>query len=436
MKKRHFAVLAACMALTGCSQPAQTNAPAETTTAAAPAETTKAAETPEETTAAETSAETPASGGTYTPGTYEGEADGFGGSIKVSAEVDAEKILSVTVLSHSETDGIGSKAIESLPGAIVEAQSTEVEAVSGATLSSTGIKNAVQKALNAASGNEEANAALDERPATLFDEGWSVKPEYGIVKGNYFKESQIFRQGHTGTQEVVTSDEGELLMVEFNETGRPNYYTRLYQDQGKRLSEYNFTMGERKGVAFIQGVLAAEQQMFGNESLTDEIDCVSGASNSVQQSMIPMAAVIAEKLEGGSTQKYYSIAEDLGGGLSGKLDIVVENGKIIDCRYDEIFADSPEEIEDESLKPFYRTSKYYSIYYEEPSRIGFNVQMDALNDKVVETQDLFDLTDLPAIEDTGDYKTSGFTLRNTAWDNYLALAEKLHEEMVADGVLD
>ena len=47
MKKRHFAVLAACMALTGCSQPAQTNAPAETTTAAAPAETTKAAETPE-----------------------------------------------------------------------------------------------------------------------------------------------------------------------------------------------------------------------------------------------------------------------------------------------------------------------------------------------------------------------------------------------------
>ena len=39
MKKRHFAVLAACMALTGCSQPAQTNAPAETTTAAAPAET-------------------------------------------------------------------------------------------------------------------------------------------------------------------------------------------------------------------------------------------------------------------------------------------------------------------------------------------------------------------------------------------------------------
>lgn len=67
-----------------------------------------------------------------------------------------------------------------MPGAIVEKQSTEVDFVSGATLSSNGIRNAVQKALNIASGNEEANEALDEKPATLFDEGWSVKPEYGI----------------------------------------------------------------------------------------------------------------------------------------------------------------------------------------------------------------------------------------------------------------
>ena len=62
----------------------------------------------------------------------------------------------------------------------------------------------------------------------------------------------------------------------------------------------------------------------------------------------------------------------------------MENGKIIDCRYDEIFADHPDQIEDVSLKPFYRQSKYQSMMFEEPSRIGFNVQMDALNDYVVE----------------------------------------------------
>lgn len=61
--------------------------------------------------------------------------------------------------------------------------------------------------------------------------------------------------------------------------------------------------------------------------------------------------------------------------------------------------------------------------------------MDELNNKVVETQDMLDLTGLPAIEDTGDYKSSGYTKRNTAWDNYLKLAEKLLNEMKADNVL-
>ncbi|MDZ7543608.1 FMN-binding protein, partial [Clostridium perfringens] len=83
----------------------------------------------------------------------------------------------------------------------------------------------------------------------------------------------------------------------------------------------------------------------------------------------------------------------------------------------------------------YRQSKYESVDYDEPSRIGFNVQMDELKKKVLETQDMLDLTGLPAIEDSGDYGKSGYTTRNTAWDNYLELAEKLLAEMKADGVL-
>lgn len=382
-----------------------------------------------------TPGESPAAG-IYKPGIYTAESEGYGGPIQVSVEVSESSILSVKVVSNAETEGVGSKAVESLPGLIQEKQSAEVDDVSNATVSSTAIKKAVTKALNIASGNEQANAQVDEKEPTLYDEGWSIKPAYGILKGTYFREEEVFRQGHTGILEVVTGDDGALLMVEFNETGRPNYYTRIYQGQNKRMSEYNFTMGESKGVALIQGILAVEQQIIKNQSLTAAVDTVSGASNSVQQAMLPMAEKISARLEAGSAQKYYSIAEDIGGGLSGKLEVVVEDGKIVYCHYDEIFGDNPEDIEDEGLKQYYRTSKYDSIYYEEPSRIGFNIQMDALNDKVTETQDMFDLTGLPAIEDSGDYKTSGFTLRNTAWDNYLALAEKLHTEMVQDGVLN
>ncbi|MGL4337472.1 MAG: hypothetical protein ACRCST_11335 [Turicibacter sp.] len=267
------------------------------------------------------------------------------------------------------------------------------------------------------------------------DLDWNATPELGIVKGDYFKEEELFRQGHLATLEVVVND-GEFVAIEFNETTRPNYYIKYYQDVPKRLSEYNFSMGEAKGAAWIQGVLGVEKQMLETQSLTGEFDIVTGASNSVNQAMLPLAEKVVSQLDKTSTQKFYSIAEDLGGGLTGYLKVVIdEEGQIISCRYDEIFAATPDQIEDPALKKHYRTSKYESVEYSEPSRIGFNVQMDALNEKVVETQNMLDLTGLPAIEATGDYGKSGYTERNTAWDNYLALAEKLLTEMKNDGVI-
>lgn len=263
---------------------------------------------------------------------------------------------------------------------------------------------------------------------------WDAKPKLGVIKGDYYKAEERFRQGHLGVLEVV-KNEDKIVEVYFNELTRPNYYYRMYQNVPKRYSDYNFIMGESKGAAWIQSVVNVEKQMIEEQRLTGEFDVVSGASNSIEQAMAPLAEKINEVAGQPSGKKYYSIAEELGGGLTGKLKVIVQDGKIIECRYDEIFANSPDDIEDPSLKQFYRQSKYESLSYGEPSRIGFNVQMDALNDKVIETQNMLDLTGLPAIEDTGDYKTSGYTKRNTAWDNYLKLAEKLLNEMKADQVL-
>ncbi len=281
---------------------------------------------------------------------------------------------------------------------------------------------------------EDATTSASVEPVEVIELDWDATPKAGITKGDYFKEEERFRQGHLGIMEVVVND-GKIVKAEFNENTRPNYYLRYYQDAPKRLSEYNFSMGEKKGAAWIQGVLAAEKQMLEEQRLSGEFDTVSGASNSVNQAMLPLAKKIEDKMDQGTNQKYYSIVENLGAGLTGQLDVIVEDGKIISCRYDEIFANSPDKIEDPKLKKFYRTSKYESIEYDEPSRIGFNIQMDALNEKVVKTQDMLNLEGLPAIEATGDYGKTGYTERNTAWDNYLKLGEKLLNEMKADGVL-
>lgn len=198
------------------------------------------------------------------------------------------------------------------------------------------------------------------------------------------------------------------------------------------MSEYNADMYLTKGAGWIQSVLIVEDQMIENQSLTGDFEVVAGASNSFNQSFLPLAEQLEEELDQPSTAKYYSIAEEIVEGVTAYLKVVMEDGEITKVSYDEIFASSPDEIESEALKSLFRQLKYHSIEYDEPSRIGFNIQMDALNEKVVETQDLLDIEGLPVTGETGDYASSGFTTRNPSWDTYLDLAEKLLEEINAD----
>ena len=79
--------------------------------------------------------------------TATGKGTGIDGEVIVEVKADANTIYEVTVLQQNETPGIGSVAVEKLPGAIVEANSIEVDGISGATVTSTAIKTAVTEAL-------------------------------------------------------------------------------------------------------------------------------------------------------------------------------------------------------------------------------------------------------------------------------------------------
>ena len=92
-----------------------------------------------------------AEAGTLTDGSYTAEGKGIGGTVPVTVEVKDGKIATVTVGDNSETQGIGTKAIEQLPDAIVAANGTEgVDAVSGATVTSKAIFSAVDEILDQA----------------------------------------------------------------------------------------------------------------------------------------------------------------------------------------------------------------------------------------------------------------------------------------------
>ena len=92
----------------------------------------------------------------YTAGTYTATAPGRNGDVTVEVTVSAERIESVTVTDHKETAGIADPAIERIPAAIVASQSLGVDAVTGCTMTSEAIVEAVALAMAQAGADVEA----------------------------------------------------------------------------------------------------------------------------------------------------------------------------------------------------------------------------------------------------------------------------------------
>ena len=97
-----------------------------------------------------TRAETGAAVTAYEDGTYIGEADGFGGKIQVEVKIEKSKITEINVVSAEKEDGAYLSMAKDIIPKIIDSQSADVDTISGATFSSTGIKNASEQALEKA----------------------------------------------------------------------------------------------------------------------------------------------------------------------------------------------------------------------------------------------------------------------------------------------
>ena len=103
----------------------------------------------------------------YTPGTYSAKATGNNVNVPIEVEVtfDADKITDVKVVRHEETPGLGDKAFEKMIPAILEAQSTKVDGMTGATMSSNALREAVDSCIAQASG-AKAEVVSTFKPGT------------------------------------------------------------------------------------------------------------------------------------------------------------------------------------------------------------------------------------------------------------------------------
>lgn len=86
----------------------------------------------------------------YKNGTYTGDGQGFGGNIQVQVTLENDTITDIQVVSAPGEDSAYLSRGQGVISTILAAQSTDVDTVSGATFSSTGIINAVNDALGKA----------------------------------------------------------------------------------------------------------------------------------------------------------------------------------------------------------------------------------------------------------------------------------------------
>lgn len=301
---------------------------------------------------------------------------------------------------------------------------------------------------------------------------WTVQPPKGMLKGDYYRIEERFPPyykgvdgqfpddpGHLGIIEAVKQDD-RIVFVELNEITASSYYRHLYRDISKRRSSYSqwqYTKErmQEAGAVLTLGFAHVERQMMEQQRLSGEFDLIASASGSVKK-LLGLAARLETQMDQPSPQKLYSYSEDYGYGMTGWLKVVVQDGKILSCRFDEVFADEAEDIVHPELKQYYRQSKYDCPTYEDPFPptwdrhaflVGFRTQMDNLNAKVVSTQNMLDLTGLPHADgvDLGplwnvpapekvelDMKQRPLY---PTWGNYLRMAGVVLEEMRRDGVI-
>lgn len=151
----------------------------------------------------------------YLDGAYTGSGDGFGGTIEVKVIVTDSKIESIEITSASGEDAAYLNNAKGVIDEIIDAQSTEVDTVSGATFSSKGILAAVEDALK------------DAKQDTVIED--TISEEGGYADGTYTGSGD----GFGGKIEVqVTVTDGKIASVDITSADGED---AAYLDNAKKL---------------------------------------------------------------------------------------------------------------------------------------------------------------------------------------------------------
>ena len=189
-------------------------------------------------------------------GDFTGTAKGFGGDVSVTLTLTDGAITGCTAEGKDETQGVGSEAIAKMPGEIAESGSIAVDGVSGATITSTAIKEAAAAALTAAGLNPDDYKTAVENNATAEDS--TVDADVVVVGAGGAGMTAAITAAAEGKSVVILESQSMVGGNSVRATGGMNAGKTVYQDENE--------FGESAGVE--KTLKTAAEKYADNETIT------------------------------------------------------------------------------------------------------------------------------------------------------------------------
>ena len=189
-------------------------------------------------------------------GDFTGTAKGFGGDVSVTLTLTDGAITGCTAEGKDETQGVGSEAIAKMPGEIAESGSIAVDGVSGATVTSTAIKEAAAAALTAAGLNPDDYKTAVENDATAEDS--TVDADVVVVGAGGAGMTAAITAAGEGKSVVILESQSMVGGNSVRATGGMNAGKTVYQDENE--------FGESAGVE--KTLKTAAEKYADNETIT------------------------------------------------------------------------------------------------------------------------------------------------------------------------
>ena len=189
-------------------------------------------------------------------GDFTATAKGFGGDVSVTLTLTDSAITGCTAEGKDETEGVGSQAIAKMPGAIAESGSIAVDGVSGATITSTAIKEAAAAALTAAGLNPDDYKTAVENDASAEDS--TVDADVVVVGAGGAGMTAAITAAAEGKSVVILESQSMVGGNSVRATGGMNAGKTVYQDENE--------FGESAGVE--KTLKTAAEKYADNETIT------------------------------------------------------------------------------------------------------------------------------------------------------------------------